>query len=124
MNRKIQCTCPNCGTNYKKELLFLNLSTLSQFRIIAFLEGISFLLLMLMAVPLKYFWDEPIVVSFIGAIHGALFMAFLYYQYESNLKHKWDMRFNAIAFIASLIPFGTFWLDKELEKKAKEAKEI
>jgi len=75
----------------------------------------------LLAVLLKYFWDGPIAVRYIGAIYGVFFVAFLYYLYEVGLNGGWNTRLNTIAFVCALVPFGTFWLNRELEKKAKES---
>ncbi len=87
--------------------------TFKLFRKIAFLEGISYLLLLFIAMPLKYFADFPLAVRIVGSLHGILFVAFMiwmylvYDQYSKNLK--WMLR----SFLASIIPFGTFYMDKE-----------
>lgn len=114
------CKCPNCGHEFEKEKtdIMFGLNPLSQFRVIAFYEGLSFLLLLFIAMPMKYIGGEPIVVKYIGMIHGVLFMAFIYAQFNAHNKHKWSLEFNAFAFIASLIPFGTFVLEKKLEEIA------
>lgn len=75
-------------------------------------EGISYLILLFIAMPLKYFMDIPAAVSTVGMAHGVLFVAFIfsiiYAMYEAGLTFKKAL----IAFLASLIPFGTFFLDK------------
>lgn len=92
--------------------------TLTWFRRIAFAEGVSFLVLLGIAMPLKYFANMPKAVSVVGMIHGILFVAFMILAWETmstlNKKFGWFIR----AFIASVIPFGTFVLDKELKKEA------
>lgn len=116
------CKCPNCGTEFeiKKDNKLFGLTPLSQFRIIAFLEGISFLLLVFIAMPIKYVGGEPIVVKYVGMAHGILFMAFIYCQFLAYKQQRWDLAFNVFAFVASLIPFGTFVLEYKLEKIAKK----
>lgn len=116
-----KCKCPECGCEFenpRKDYIF-GLNRLSQYRLVAFLEGISFLLLLLVAVPIKYFGNEPIVVTYIGTIHGVLFMAFLYFQHRANEELDWSVDFNVLAIFASLVPFGTFVLEHFLEKIAR-----
>src|SRR5687767_11945691 len=89
----------------------------SWFRKIAFIEGISYLVLLFIAMPLKYFADLPMAVTVIGGIHGALFVAFIILSYlvkdAFNRSFAWMVK----AFIASIIPFGTFVLDKEWKRE-------
>lgn len=92
--------------------------TLHWFRIIAMTEGISFLVLLGIAMPLKYFANLPVAVKVVGMLHGILFVAFMVLAWETmnalNKKFGWFVK----AFIASIIPFGTFVLEKELKKEA------
>ncbi|MEE2901200.1 MAG: DUF3817 domain-containing protein [Myxococcota bacterium] len=86
------------------------------FRRVAFAEGISYLVLLFIAMPLKYGLDMPLAVKYVGWAHGVLFVAYIVFGGLAALKDKWSLQFSAVAFIASLIPFGTFWLDKKLAK--------
>jgi integral membrane protein len=91
--------------------------TIHWFRRVAIAEGISFLVLLLIAMPLKYFADLPQAVKVVGWAHGVLFIAFLALAYEA--KTVMDKKFGWLvkAFAASVLPFGTFWLDRELRKE-------
>ena len=86
------------------------------FRRVAFAEGISYLVLLFIAMPLKYGLDMPLAVKYVGWAHGVLFVAYIAFGGLAALKAKWSIQFSAVAFIASLVPFGTFWLDKKLAK--------
>ena len=92
-------------------------STFNWFRKIAYAEGVSFLVLLFIAMPLKYIWDMPLAVTIIGGIHGALFVAFMILAYlvkeGANKNFGWLVR----AFIASILPFGTFVMDREWKKE-------
>ena len=90
-------------------------TNLKKFRLIAFVEGISFLLLLFIAMPIKYMLGEPIVVKFVGMAHGGLFLLCLYFLFMAAKEYKWKFSFITLAFIASLIPFGTFYLDTKLK---------
>lgn len=88
-----------------------------KFRKIAKIEGISFILLVFIASPLKHLGDVAIATKIMGPIHGALWMWFLYLQYVAHKEYKWDIKFNIFAFIMSIVPFGTIWLDKKLKEQ-------
>ncbi|MBK5270200.1 MAG: DUF3817 domain-containing protein [Bacteroidia bacterium] len=91
--------------------------TLHWFRRVAIAEGISFLTLLLIAMPLKYFAKMPLAVSIAGSIHGILFITFLVLAFEYKGETGKNLKWLATAFIASIVPFGTFILDKSLKKE-------
>lgn len=85
---------------------------------IGVVEGISYLVLLFIAMPLKYLAGYPKAVRITGSIHGALFVLFFAAVLEVSIKHKWwTGRFWNTAFIASIIPFGTFWFDAWLKRQ-------
>lgn len=87
------------------------------FRKVAFIEGISYLVLLAIAMPLKYFAGMPMAVTIIGGIHGFLFVAFcvlvLQVKNEAGNSFGWLMK----AGLASIIPFGTFVMDRQWKKE-------
>ena len=91
---------------------------LRRFRIIGIAEGISFLVLLLIAMPLKYLMHMPEAVKIMGWIHGALFVGFIYFAFEImgtlNKNFTWFLK----AFAAAFIPLGTFVFDRQLKKEA------
>lgn len=89
---------------------------IQNFRKIAILEGISYLLLAL-TMPLKYLMDMGMPNKIVGYIHGILFMIYVFYVLYFFYTKKWSFKFSLIAFIASLLPFGTFILDARVLKK-------
>jgi integral membrane protein len=92
--------------------------TLHRFRMVALAEGVSFLLLLGIAMPLKYIFNFPLAVKYVGWAHGVLFVAFIYLMFEVFTVFKKPFLWLVKAFAASLLPFGTFILDKELKKEA------
>jgi integral membrane protein len=92
-------------------------SPIGRLRIIAFLEGVSFLVLLGIAMPLKYMAGMPLAVKVVGMAHGVLFIGFIFSLIDVKISHRWGIGKMIIAFIASLIPFGTFVLDARLLKK-------
>ena len=87
------------------------------FRMTALAEGVSFLTLLCIAMPIKYFMGMPEVVRVVGAIHGGLFLLYVGLLAMLHVKQRWPVIFSLYALIASVIPFGTFILDKHLREK-------
>lgn len=81
------------------------------------LEGISYLILLLIAMPLKYFLDYPLAVTIVGAIHGVLFVAFVIMVALVFFTKRWSFFWAVWAVFLAFIPFGTFYLDKQLKTK-------
>ncbi|MUT68234.1 DUF3817 domain-containing protein [Paenibacillus sp. NEAU-GSW1] len=92
-------------------------STVGWFRGIAMLEGISYLLLLFIAMPLKYWADEPIYVTIVGMAHGVLFTLYLILLLASWIVKRWSFGKVLLAFIAAFVPFATFWLEAKLRKE-------
>jgi integral membrane protein len=87
------------------------------FRMIAIAEGISFLILLLIAMPLKYLAGFPKAVLYAGWMHGVLFVSFCILLLIVKIKFTWSFKQALIAFGASLLPFGTFVLDAKILSK-------
>lgn len=95
--------------------------TFSLFRKTAFAEGVSFLVLLLVAMPLKYFANFPLAVTIVGGLHGVLFVAFIVLAWEAKGEYKKDWLWFGKSFLASLLPFGTFVMDKQWKREEAEA---
>jgi integral membrane protein len=89
----------------------------SRLRLIGILEGISYLVLMGIAMPLKYIAHKPEAVLYCGWVHGVLFVLFCLALLQVWIKYKWSFTKALVAFIAALLPFGTFVLDRKLRKE-------
>jgi integral membrane protein len=90
---------------------------LHHLRLVALLEGSSFLVLLFVAMPLKYLADQPLAVRMVGSLHGLLFLIFLAALYRAGSVRRWPLRRSAHAFIASIVPFGTFVFDRSLQRE-------
>ena len=99
-------------------LNFLNTS-IGRLRLAGITEGISFLLLLFVAMPLKYFAGMPEAVKIMGWIHGLLFILYIMALIDIRLWLRWKWMRMFVAFLASLIPFGTFLMDSQLRKEEK-----
>ena len=83
------------------------------FRVVSFLEGTSYLLLLFVATPIKYLLDDPQYVKMLGMPHGLLFVAYIVLAYLIKDEMKWNGKTFGIVLLASIIPFGTFYVDKK-----------
>ena len=88
------------------------------FRITGFLEGISLLLLLGIAMPLKYLFNAPEMVQITGMIHGLLFLVYVSFVYVYKYKKKWSYLTLAFLVFLSIVPFGTFYVDAKYLKKS------
>ncbi|MCW5911089.1 MAG: DUF3817 domain-containing protein [Cyclobacteriaceae bacterium] len=101
-------------------LTSVTMKELKIFRKVALAEGISFLLLLLIAMPLKYYFGFPVAVKVVGWAHGILFIAYILFTFSITGTMKWNWFSTLVALAASVIPGGTFWLDKSLKKRELE----
>ncbi|MEN8856460.1 MAG: DUF3817 domain-containing protein [Flavobacteriaceae bacterium] len=83
------------------------------FRVVSFLEGSSYLLLLFIAVPIKYWMNDPQYVKLLGMPHGLLFVAYIVLAFLIKPELKWNTKTFGIVLLASILPFGTFYVDKK-----------
>lgn len=93
------------------------MNALRALRVVAFVEGISYLVLLFVAMPLKYVWGHPTAVRVVGMAHGVLFVAFVAALLWVMADRKWSLWKGALAFGSSLVPFGTFVLDRSIARE-------
>lgn len=89
------------------------------FRTISLIEGCSFLLLLLVAMPLKYYYGMPEAVSLAGMVHGILFMVYLSLSLSLAQKYEWPLSEWIIVLVAGMVPFGFLMIDSRLKRAMK-----
>ena len=90
---------------------------IGRLRVVAFIEGCSYLLLLGVAMPLKYFADLPLAVKIVGSIHGGLFILFCAALLQAMTVARWSISRAGLVFASSLVPFGTFLIDGRLKRE-------
>jgi integral membrane protein len=90
---------------------------LGRFRLLAALEGISFLLLLGIAMPLKYIWGQPWMVQSLGLVHGLLFVLYIMAAWYHRQALGWSLKQTALAMFLSVVPFGTFYVTGRMMPK-------
>ena len=83
------------------------------FRWISILEGISFLVLLLIAMPLKYIWESPEMVEVVGMAHGILFVAYIFGAFLLYKPMNWSLKTLALVCVSSVVPLGPFYVEKK-----------
>jgi integral membrane protein len=97
------------------------LTVLKQLRLVALLEGSSFLALLFIAMPLKYLAGLPLAVRIVGSVHGLLFLMFIAALYRAARRRHWPLGRSLLAFVSSIVPFGTFIFDRSLRREIAAA---
>lgn len=116
MKRRAVFTFIKIHNLLKMSLQFTN-SPMGRLRVMGIAEGISYVVLLFVAMPVKYIAGDPEVVWYVGWVHGLLFMLYILALISVKINVEWKLKKTLIAFLASLIPFGTFILDKSLRKE-------
>lgn len=92
-------------------------NAIGRLRIISIVEAISYLILLFVAMPMKYIGGEPLAVRIVGMAHGILFCIFCIALLDAKLAQKWPLKPPFWIFVASLIPFAPIWVEKWLKKQ-------
>ncbi len=95
------------------------ISLINIFRFIALLEGVSYILLLFIATPIKYLAEDPQYVKLLGMPHGVLFIAYIAFAFVFRKDFSWNNKQFIIVLLASIIPFGTFYVDRNYLKPVK-----
>jgi integral membrane protein len=94
---------------------------LSALRTTGIIEGISFLILLGIAMPMKYVFGQPEMVRYVGSLHGVLTILYILLLINVSLRMQWSIKTTALAFIASLIPFGMLYAEFNIFRKAVQS---
>ena len=89
-------------------------TSLGRLRVIGWWEGVSFLVLLGVAMPLKYFAGWPQAVRVVGMAHGVLFLLYIWAAIQAALERDWTWKRTALVLVASLLPAGPFIVDAKI----------
>lgn len=95
----------------------MHASSITILRKVGLLEGVSLLVLLFIAMPLKYIWQQPAAVKVAGWIHGALFVLFTLLVLWVYNQKSWPFKKLVWAMVAAFLPFGTFVFDRQLKNE-------
>jgi integral membrane protein len=95
-------------------------TALGRLRIIGWWEGVSFLVLLGIAMPLKYFAGWPQAVRIVGMAHGILFMLYVWAAIQAALEYNWNWKRTGLVLLASVLPAGPFIVDAKILREEAE----
>ena len=98
-------------------------NTFSRFRLISFIEGLSYLILLFIAMPIKYIGENPYPVKIVGMSHGVLFILFILALFLAKNRYKWNIGVTFQLFVYSLLPFGFLMIERVLKAFPKGKRE-
>ncbi len=87
---------------------------LRRYRIMAWIVGVGLLVLVLVAMPLKYIGDNDTVVAIVGPLHGFLYMAYVVLTFDLARRAKWSFVRMVLVMLAGTIPFLSFWVERKV----------
>src|SRR5690606_35348699 len=87
------------------------------YRLFALLDGVSLLVLLCIAMPLKYWADLPLAVTIVGSIHGGIFTIYALSIVIAQIYIRWKPYFSLLAFLIAFVPFANFVFDRYLKKR-------
>ncbi len=95
-------------------------TVIGRLRVVGIAEGISFLVILFVTMPLKYLYGMPEPNKFSGMLHGVLFIYYLVLVVQARYEYDWTFRKTALAMLASIVPFGPFWAEVKLFRPTAE----
>jgi integral membrane protein len=102
-------------------MLHLFKTKIGRLRLIGYLEGLSLIALVFIAVPMKHIFHNPALSTILGPIHGAIFLVFMLNTMSVGIENNWKFKTTTWKIIvACFIPFGTFYIDHKIFKNIKE----
>jgi integral membrane protein len=104
-----------------KALLNLFRTERGRLRVVSFAEGVSYVLLLGIAMPLKYLAGVPEATMFAGTAHGALFVLFTLALLLAMLEERWPLRYGALAMVCAMVPLGAFYFESWLRRLPEAA---
>ncbi len=89
-------------------------STIGRLRITGLCEGFSFIILLAIAMPLKYLAGKPEMVRVVGMAHGVLFILYIFLSVQAKFQYQWSWKKMILLWMASVVPFGTLYADYKM----------
>ncbi len=83
-------------------------------RVTSLIEAVSYMFLLGIAMPLKYWWDSPMAVRISGMAHGVLFLLLVWLLVRAHFERRWSIGRISLVFLASLVPIVPFLMDRRV----------
>jgi integral membrane protein len=97
-------------------------TSLGRLRVLSLIEGLSLVLLLFLAMPMKYLFDSPLLVRVIGMAHGVLFIGLIFTTIMVGIELGWKFKRMGMIMLASIVPFGCFYVENKLFRQIANEK--
>ncbi|SDX91229.1 integral membrane protein [Micromonospora pattaloongensis] len=94
-------------------------AALTRYRLIAYIVGVVLIALVVIGMPLKYLFDQPVVVETIGPAHGFLYMVYLVAAFDLARRGNWSLKRMALVMLAGTVPFVSFYAERVVTRWAR-----
>jgi integral membrane protein len=99
-------------------------AALTRYRVIAYVVGVVLIALVIVGMPLKYIWGEPVVVETIGPAHGFLYMIYLLAAFDLGRRAGWPLRRMILVMLAGTVPFVSFYAERTVSRQLAGARQV
>ncbi|WP_328419679.1 DUF3817 domain-containing protein [Micromonospora sp. NBC_00389] len=89
-------------------------AALTRYRVIAWIVGVALILLVVIGMPLKYAFDNPVVVETVGQAHGFLYMVYLLAAFDLSRRAEWPLKRMLLVMLAGTVPFVSFYAERRV----------
>ena len=96
-------------------------AALTRFRVMAYVVGVLLLILTLVAMPLKYVWNDPTMVAVVGPIHGFVYMVYLVVAFHLAVLARWPWKYTILILLAGTVPFLSFVAERSVTHRVRAA---
>jgi integral membrane protein len=94
-------------------------AALNRYRVIAYIVGVALIVLTVVGVPLKYAWNQPIIVQTVGPAHGFLYMVYLLAAFDLGRRSNWPLGRMGLVMLAGTVPFVSFYAERVVTRWAR-----
>ena len=92
---------------------------LNRYRVMSYVVGVWLLLLVLVAMPMKYLWHDESVISVVGPVHGFLYMVYLLAALDLGVKARWPLVRTVGVLLAGTVPFLSFVVERRITRRVR-----
>ncbi|AUS80529.1 DUF3817 domain-containing protein [Actinoalloteichus sp. AHMU CJ021] len=100
------------------------MGALTRFRVLAFVTGVCLLILVLVAMPLRYLAEHDLVMTIIGPVHGFAYMVYLVFAFDLAMKCRWSIKGTVLVLLAGTVPFFSFVAERKVTTRLKAGERI
>ncbi|WP_422773523.1 DUF3817 domain-containing protein [Plantactinospora sp. WMMC1484] len=95
-------------------------AALTRYRVVAYVVGVVLIVLVVLGMPLKYAWHDPVIVETVGPAHGFLYMVYLVATFDLGRRARWSLGRMVLVMLAGTVPFVSFYAERLVTRQMRE----